>query len=813
MYHRKYKQKSLHLALLLALSGYATMPAFAEEAAMPNQAVKQYRIPAGDLSSALQTLAGESSLILTFAPEQTAGKQSNGLNGNYTVEQAFEVLLNGTGLAARKNQNNQYYLIKSSVPATPAPGNRSAKEAETLPEVKVVDHTDNLASNNLQNEGKAVNGYKVDTISSVGALGKMKLQDTPFAISVVPQELIQNIQAQSPDDVYKLNPSTRTTTPQITGFSPNVNIRGFDGYNTAENGMRRPTNHVATMEDKERVEILNGLSGFLYGAASPGGMVNFVYKRPTIERLSNVTVGNYGGDQYYVHGDFGGRIDDEGRVGYRLNIVKQDGGTAIDHQSIRRELVSGAIDWQITDKLLLEFNAAYNHYLTERPSAYWYVDTGMKRPSAPDASKYWGQKWGSDEFRNVKLMGKVTYELNDYLTLRGAFMRDYVDREGSAGTYNYPDATPTYTQLALAGDNTADIFNASQIFADIKFDTGDISHKVTTGYYMNSDLYRGSSYDSGAFNLGPFSLDRPTYVTKPAFAADNSAMFTKGKDLNENYVIGDLITFNEQWSALAGVNRSRILSYSYASPGIRDSGNEYDKSRTSPVASLLYKPVPWLTSYLSYVEGLESGGRAPNTVQYTNANQAMPPMVSRQQEFGIKATVGNLLLTSAIFEIEKAYQYTEVNGLTSTYRQNGRQNHKGIEFGVTGKVTDQWTVISGLTLLDPTIKNADLAGKDPINVPKEFAKIYSEYALNDIPGLILTSGVYYTGKQYADDANTDRLPSFVTADIGARYKTVVSNHPVTFRLNINNLFDRNYWLNSYYVGAPRSVAFSANLQF
>jgi iron complex outermembrane recepter protein len=261
MYHRKYKQKSLHLALLLALSGYATMPAFAEEAAMPNQAVKQYRIPAGDLSSALQTLAGESSLILTFAPEQTAGKQSNGLNGNYTVEQAFEVLLNGTGLAARKNQNNQYYLIKSSVPATPAPGNRSAKEAETLPEVKVVDHTDNLASNNLQNEGKAVNGYKVDTISSVGALGKMKLQDTPFAISVVPQELIQNIQAQSPDDVYKLNPSTRTTTPQITGFSPNVNIRGFDGYNTAENGMRRPTNHVATMEDKERVEILNGLSG------------------------------------------------------------------------------------------------------------------------------------------------------------------------------------------------------------------------------------------------------------------------------------------------------------------------------------------------------------------------------------------------------------------------------------------------------------------------------------------------------------------------------------------------------------------------
>lgn len=812
-HHLNYKQKSLHLALVLALSGYAVLPAFAAETATSDPTIRQYHIPAGDLSSALQALAGESGLILTFAPEQTAGKQSNSLNGNYTIEQAFEVLLNGTGLTTRKNQNNQYYLIKSSTPVAPAPNNHSAKEAETLPEVKVVDHIDHLAINNLQNEGKTADGYKVETISSVGALGRMKLQDTPFAMSVVPQELIQNIQAQSPDDIYKLNPSTRTTTPQITGFSPNVNIRGFGGYNTAENGMRRAYNHVATMEDKERVEILNGLSGFLYGAASPGGMINFVYKRPTIERLSSVTVGNYGGDQYYVHGDFGGRIDDEGRVGYRLNIVKQDGGTAIDHQSIRRELVSGAIDWQVTDKLLMEFNAAYNHYLTTGPSAYWYVKPGVKRPSAPDASKYWGQQWGDDEFRNLKLMGKVSYKLNDYVTLRGAYMRDYIDREGSAGTYNYPDSATSYTQLALAGDNTSDIFNAGQIFADINFDTGAITHKVTTGYYMNSDLSRGSDYDSGFFNLGPFPMNRPTYVAKPAFNADNSAMFTQGKDLNENYVLGDLVTFSDQWSALVGVNRSRLLSYSYGSPGVRDSDSSYDKSRTSPVTSLLYKPAPWLTSYLSYIEGLEAGGRAPNTVQYTNANQAMPPMVSRQKELGIKASVGNLLLTSAIFEIEKAYQYTEINGGSSTYRQSGRQNHKGIEFGATGKVTDQWTVISGLTLLDPTIKKSDLAGNDPINVPKQFAKVYSEYALSQVPGLTMTGGIYYTGKQYADDINADRLPSVVTVDIGARYHTVVSNHPLTLRLNINNLFDKNYWLNSYYVGAPRSVAFSANLQF
>lgn len=807
MSHPYYSQKTLQLALLIAFQGGLASPAWAEDSPSAVQTTRSYHIPAGDLATALQTLAGESGFVLTFTPEQTAGKHSTLLNGRYSIEQAFEILLTGSGLAAQKNAHHQYSLIKATTPS-PSANRSEPKEIDTLPEVKVSQKVDSTTSSYLQKEGTVAEGYRVKTISSVGALGSMKLQDTPYAMSVIPQALIQNIQAQSPDDIYKLNPSTRTITPQVTGFSPNVSIRGFDGYNTAENGLRRPTNHAATLEDKERVEILNGLSGFLYGAASPGGMINFVYKRPTMERLNRVSLGNYGGDQYYLHGDFGGRIDEDGSAGYRLNIVTQNGGTAVDHQSIRRELVSGAIDWQITDKLLLELNAVYNHYLTNGVSAYWYVAPGVQRTSAPDADNLWNQKWSSDEFHNVKLMTRVNYQLNDAITLRAAYMRDHIDRSASASTYNYPSSATSYTQLALAGDNSSDIFNAGQIFADIHFNTGSVAHKVTTGYYMNSDLSRGSNYDSGLFNLGPFSLDRPHYVSRPAFAPDTSGTFTKGKDINENYVIGDLVSFNDAWSALVGVNRSRILSTSYSDPGVRSANNSYDQSRTSPATSLIYKPTPWLTSYLSYIEGLESGGRAPSTA--SNQYQMMAPMVSRQQEFGIKATVGQLLLTSAIFEIEKAYQFTDSSNI---YRQSGRQNHKGIEFGATGKVTDQWTVMTGLTLLDPTIKQSENAGKDPVNVARKTAKIYSEYAMENIPGLTLTGGLYYTGKQYANEENTDRLPSVVTADIGLRYQTMLSNHPLTLRVNMNNVFDKSYWLNAYYVGAPRTVAFSANMQF
>ena len=794
-------------ASLLHLAIVACLCQMTQAHAADTSTASHLQIAAQPLGQALTELAAKTGMLIGVDADLVRNKQAKPINGQYQPEDALTALLAGSGLQAVKGSNGSYTL-------KPNPANvekpQSHAEPTTLPEVSV--SAANESSTSVQDEGKAADGYRVKTITSVGALGSMRLQDTPYAISVIPQELIQNIQAQSPDDVYKLNPSTRTTTPQITGFSPNVNIRGFDGYNTAEDGMRRAYNHAATMEDKERVEVLNGLSGFLYGAASPGGMINFVYKRPTMERLNSVTVGNYGGSQAYVHGDFGGRIDDEGRAGYRLNVVKQDGGTALDHQSIQRELISGAIDWQITDKLLLELNAVYNHYKIDAVSPYWYVASGIQRPSAPDTSKYWGQKWSGDEFHNTKLMSKLTYQLNDHITLRGAYMRDYINREGTAGTYNYPQSSTTYQQLALAGADSEDVYNAGQAFADIRFDTGSISHKVTTGYFMNSDLFRGSDYDSGASTLGPFSMRSPTYVAKPAFAADTASLYTKGRDINENLMLGDLVTFNEQWSMLAGVNRSRILSLSYNEDNSKSSS--YDKSRTSPAISLIYKPMPWLTSYLSYIEGLEAGGRAPTSLIYTNHGEVMPPMVSRQQEFGLKASVGKVLLTTAIFEIEKAYQYTEViDSSSSVYRQNGRQNHKGIEFGATGKATDRLTVITGLTLMDATVKKSENAGNVPMNVAQQFAKVYSEYQIPGVEGLTLTGGVYYTGKQYADDANTDRLPSFVTADIGARYQTTVSNRPLTLRLNVNNLFDKDYWLNAYYLGTPRSLAFSAQMQF
>jgi iron complex outermembrane recepter protein len=787
---------------LITASG-AIPHAFAADAQATSVSKKTYNIPAGPLGRTLSSLAASTGIPLSFDPALTEGLTSPALRGTYSAEEVLAKLLAGSGLEAAQKSDGSYTLKNTPLALTP-----QSEETATLPEVMVNAQAEKeTATTQLQQDGKAQAGYLVKSISSLGALGAVDLQDTPFSISVVPQELIQNIQAQSPDDIYKVNPFTRTTTPQITSWSPSTTIRGFSSYDTAENGLRRPYNHAAVIEDKERIEVLNGLVGFMYGAAAPGGMINYVYKRPTIERLNSITLGNYGGSQFYAHGDFGGRIDEEGRAGYRLNIVKQDGETAIDDQKIDRELISGAVDWQITDKLLLELNSSYNNYKTQGTSAYWIHD--VKHGKAPDASKLWSQPWARDEFENTKLMGKLTFQLNDSITLRGAYMRDYVDRPSVIHTLNKVTSDSEYNQIRTWTSRTKDTYDAAQVMADIRFDTGTIEHKLTVGYSMYSDEFYATPFNTNTGWLGPYSLSSPTYVAEPSFPPDSSFTYHAGYDLNENYLIGDSIKLNEQWSALIGVNHSNILSQSYDQSGAKTQ-QDYNKSRNSPSASLLFKPIPWLTTYASYIEGLEIGGRADNTTN--NPNQIMPPMVSTQKEIGVKAKVGGMLLTTAVFEIEKAYEY--LDSTDNIYKQNGRQNHKGIEFSATGRMTDRFTILGGVTMMDAKVRKSEFDGNEPMNVAEEYAKAYVEYDLpGALTGLTLTGGVYYTGKQQANNTNTDPLPSYTTVDLGLRYSTAVTKRPLILRLNVNNVTDKDYWLNSYYVGAPRSLAFSAQMQF
>lgn len=786
------------LALTIAFAGHVGLAQ-----------AETYRLPAGPLAATLNQIASQAGIVLSIDPALTAGKSAPALQGEYDALDALDAALRGSGLQLQENGAGVYSLA-------PLP-----EGAVALPDVTV--------SAARASEGSEAAGYRSETVKNIGALGGMRLQDAPYSVSVIPQALLQNIQAKSLDDVFKLSPATQFTSPTSAGYASAVSMRGFSGsgnLSIANDGLRFSNGYDSGnfIEEMEQLEVLTGLSGFLYGPASPGGLVNYVMKRPTYERYNSVTLGNAGGENYYLHGDFGGPLDDEGRFAYRLNLLSQDGETAIDLQKNRRQMISLALDWNVSDDLLIQFDASHKKSESRGLTSYWFFGDQALRPDAKDLDndKLYSQRWAFSDREHERLGSRFNWRLDEVFSLRGALAySQYTSEYTYTGPTVYSAGQYTQPLYAFAPVETEE--TSAYLFLDADFATGAIRHKTTLGYQGN--IARVRDYEDHIPYPGPQYIDvvgspssfaeRPQ-VGKPDYAIGHGEQRLSSRTQADNVLIGDVIEFNPQWSTILGLTHSRIKTYSndfvWAEAfGYAETASRYDESETSPNISLIYKPLPWLTTYASYIEGLQAGGIAPSTA--LNAGQALAPQVSEQYEVGVKASLGDTLLTLALFNIDKPNSYTNNAGL---YAQDGRQENNGLELGITGKVLPELTLVGGITLLDPEVKktaNAAHEGNKPTNVASQLAKLYAEYEIAALPGLALTGGAFHTGKQYSDEANRHSLPSFTTFDAGARYRMPVADNQLTLRANLSNLADKEYWLSSHYLGAPRTLTFSAQLEF
>ena len=791
------------LAVAIALSAPLTNTALM--AAEQSSTSRSYNVPAGPLASTLNHIASQAGITLAIEASLLAGKTSAPVNGQFEPTTALREALLGTGLQLQQTGSGSYTLLPV------------VEGTLTLGDVNI--------NANAVAEGSEAAGYVSENLKNVGALGAMRLQDTPYSMSVTSQDLLKNMQATSLDDVFRRNPFTQQFSPVSAGYASAVNIRGFSGagnLNIANDGLRFSTLADAGnfIEETEQLEVITGLTGFLYGPATPGGLANYVLKRPTYENYRSVTLGNAGGENYYLHGDFGGKIDDEGKFAYRLNLLTQDGETAIDMQKRRREMISLAVDWNVSDDLQIQFDASHKKTQTRGVTSYWYFSDQALRPRASqlDNDKLYSQKWAFSDNETDKGGVRATWRLNDTFTLRSAFATQHFTEEN---TYTGPTVSSAgvYTQPLYAFAPIKHEENSGYLFLDAAFQTGALSHKMTLGYQGNNTRVHqyedhiptnGTQY--GDVGGGAIPLGTRQQFDKPGYSIGNGKQRLASTSQSNNFLIGDIITFNDQWSSILGVTHTQIKSYAndfvYSSP---EKKTRYDERKTSPSVSLIYKPVPWLTTYATYIEGLQAGGTAPYNA--SNAGEIFAPQVSKQYEVGAKATVGDTLLTLALFNIEKPNGYL---GEAMIYSESGKQVNNGLEFSITGKVTPELTVIGGFTLLDPKIKDADVKANDgnaPVDVAKQLAKVYAEYDINAVPGLAITGGAFYTGKQYTDEANDYQLPSFTTFDAGARYRMKVSQNDLTLRMNVSNLANKDYWLNSHYLGDPRTVQFSAQLEF
>jgi len=667
-----------------------------------------------------------------------------------------------------------------------------------------------------EREGTAESGYRNRT-AALGLLGIKPLEDVPYSISVTSSDFIKNIQASRPTEALRYDPAVN---PEM-GSNRNgdyLAIRGFvNSSNQALDGMRSSVAAGGWLEDKERVEVMSGATSFLHGIASPAGMVNYVLKRPTATPYRSVTVGAYGGGQDYVHLDMGGPLDPEGRFGYRLNVLGvNDGNTGVDHESDPRSLFSTAVDWHLSRDTLLSFDAAHYHHKLQYAQAYFFVNNITSIPTAPDASKNYASPYSLAEAYYDTVGLQLTSKINDQISLRSALRHGRIDQRFQSIRDRMVNNAGDYTQeMMYYGSPNVTTEDRGNVFVDFTFQTGSLAHALTAGFVASrseTSMAPTSTYNFPAGNI--VSLNNPTYQPNPNVNTSQHAYTTQRMRQN-NFLLADDIRFNERWSVLVGANRSSLDDKNYSSSNGKQT-SAYDKSALTPSLALTYKPGLGVTLYSSYIEALEEGATAPNTA--ANAGEVLKPYLSTQYELGTKLTLGAVDLKAALFRIEKDSAYTDP--ISNIFAADGRQVHRGTEVSFVGKVSEHLTLLGGLSLLDAKLTktaNAAMLGKTPQAVPDKMARLYGEYALTAVPGLVLVGGVSYTGAMWANDLNTLSYPGVTTGEVGLRYASFLGGHKATYRVNVTNVTDKNYWTSKggsmLYLGSPRTLAASASFEF
>jgi iron complex outermembrane receptor protein len=684
---------------------------------------------------------------------------------------------------------------------------------------------------------------KIDSIPNanpevaVGPFTNKAIQDLPYSITVVPSSLIDNLQAWQPEDLAKVIPQMTVMFPdQNSTGNPTFLIRGFtiseftNGGGTTYDGLIGGAGgyFLTTLEDKERVEVLSGTDGFLYGLGSVGGNINYVLKRPTETPYFSVTAGDNAGANGYVHVDAGGPTGKNGIFGYRINAVEQNGPTSIKYQSIKRDLLDGAVDIHVRPNLLVQLNYAHDDYdISGLAPNFWLGYGPTVCPKAPDPRKVFTAPWLQFMIHTNTGGVKATWRLNKTFTFRTF--------------YDYTDETrpQQFGLISVISDNAGDLWgffsgsnqpqwnktNALYSFLDADFRTFGIHHKLTVGFngsygYVDessqSTSFANNSYTNNIYNMTP--------VAEPALSTSTVTAYATGTVMG-NYLIGDDLSFGRYFHVLGGLNEVIYKSHTFQdNPKTIQHADDYDSSKLTPSIAFTYKPLTWLTAYASYQQSLLPGVVVPGPesgIVYTNANAVLPPYPGRQYEAGVKATLTpGVLVTAAIFHISEANIYTIGPNSSGEFTEfaGGSEIHKGLEFTATGKVRPDLTIFSGLTLLDPRIENnpsdPTQNGDKPQGVPTVLGKVYAEYDLPRTRGLAVLGGFYYTGSSYITLPNTLAKPAYTTEDSGVRYTVNISDKPLTFRFNINNVTNKAYWA-SYtgYVGAPRTFLATAQYRF
>lgn len=794
---------------LIALAESPPSPLQPSSPSSPSaQAAAHYDIPAGTLDQVLNRFAAEAGVMLAIDGQLTAGQSSPGLAGRYAVAAGLGAILAGTGLEAERRPDSSYAIRRALPPA--APDHRSTP-ATTLPEVVVTGATAWGELPRLYAGGQAARGGRL------GLLGNRDFMETPFNQTILTEQAISDQQVRSVADLVSANDPSVTSGGGGT-IGDGYTIRGM-GYESAEvmvNGIpgiapiwRINPNFI------ERVEVLKGPNALLHGATiwgSVGGAISVVPKRAGDEALTRVTAAFASDSRLSGHIDAGRRFGPDKAFGLRINGTIGSGDFATDHLSERQNQLAVALDWRHERIRISADLLRQKQTLNGGKWSYPTIGPGVTRtPSVPDNRRNWVQPWESSRVSESIAAARGEFDLTRDLTLYLAGGTSRSDEDYVTGTATLQDDAGTLTR-AFRTHRTP--YRGRTVDAGLsgQWQTGPISHDWTLGY---TRMYSENGNGIGTVDVSALVSNLHQPIVQPAPTAIHwsaNGAPKVGERINTSFALVDTLSFNDGASQLTvGARRQTIENSSFnGQTGAVTAA--YREAAWAPMAGFVQRLGSGVMAYGNYVEGLSPGRAAPATA--ANAGAIFAPFKTRQLEVGAKFDLGRMAVTTSLFQIERANGI--LDPVTNLFSNDGRQRNRGLEVNVFGEPLRGFRLLGGIAFIEAKQQRTAGGvneGRTAAGQPRFRVNLGGEVDIAAVPGLSANARVIYRSSQYLDGANAMALPAWTRFDIGSRYLLEVAGRPVALRLGIENLFDRDYWQQGLFVGAPRTWLLSATVDF
>jgi TonB-dependent siderophore receptor len=642
--------------------------------------------------------------------------------------------------------------------------------------------------------------------STIATKLPLPLRQTPASVGVVSGPLLREqgsvVLGDALRNVSGLNVQTQN------GVADYFLVRGFDSVANGlvlTDGAAEPEISFYQLYNVERVEVLKGPGGFLYGANPIAATVNMVRKQPAKGRF--VDFGLSGGS----FGTLGGTVDwnsgGEGPFAFRFNGLWQDSDGYRDDKPSEVRGANPAFSWRTGAKGVLNLNLEFldtsfspdaglplvTVFGPPFPGSPFGLPVGQAVADVPRTRSYQSP---FDRSEQETRRAQVDYEteISDRLSLRNKtfyrrldWLSDGTILNGVIPGFGFLPDQVARTLVLL--DDTQEFFG-NHLEAVYTAETGAVSHRLLAGVEVGQFDDRFTL----DFALLPLiALDDPVETAQgplqriPNQAADASSRVVAP------YVI-DRIGLSDRFQVIAGARYDRIDYEDEVSDTSRDF------SKVSPILGLVWSPTATLSIYAN-------GGRsfAPPSSRVVGERR---PEEGRQVELGTKADLvgnGRLQATLAVYELER--ENVAIPDLTGVIQQTGTQRSRGVELEVAAEpvrglrtlfsyaYTDsELTRFSEVVLVGfdpPAFEIVDRSGNASAFAPEHIANLWISKQL--WKGFGIGAGGRYLSDQFIAEDNAFQLDSSFQLDAALSYDLAA------WRLNLHlkNVTDEEYFTRGF----------------